>query len=104
MASRIDDVGPTPDEGNRRCALSRKCAGVGCAVEPPVEVLEWDGGETIDLAPQRPTEVLRLLAELAAWEHHMAEPRWTTGPRWRRNLLQKHTMSVIGREAERALP
>ena len=32
MASRIDDVGPTPDEGNRRCALSSQRAGVGGAV------------------------------------------------------------------------
>lgn len=66
--------------------------------------LASDPGETRDLAAERPVEVLGLLAELAAWEREMIEPRWTTGEVWRRNLLEKHTMDVVGREAERALP
>lgn len=66
--------------------------------------LDADPGETTDLAARRPAEVVRLLAGLAAWEHGVIEPRWTTGDYWRRNLLKKHRMDVRGREAERALP
>jgi len=66
--------------------------------------LDADPGETTDLADARPADVVRLLAGLAAWEHGVVEPRWTTGDYWRRNLLKKHRMDVRGREAERALP
>lgn len=66
--------------------------------------LEADPGETRDLSQDRPGEVVRLLASLAAWEHDLQEPRWTTGPRWRDNLLRKHDPSVTGRDAERRLP
>ena len=66
--------------------------------------LDTDPGEMVNLAGRRPAEVVRLLAGLAAWEHGVVEPRWTTGEYWRRNLLKKHRMDVRGREAERALP
>ena len=66
--------------------------------------VDADPGETTNLAGRRPAEVVRLLAGLAAWEHGVVEPRWTTGEYWRRNLLKKHRMDVRGREAERALP
>ena len=66
--------------------------------------VDADPGETTNLAGRRPAEVVRLLAGLAAWEHGLVEPRWTTGEYWRRNLLKKHRMDVRGREAERALP
>ena len=66
--------------------------------------LRADPGEQQDLSPERPSETIRLLAELAAWEGMMIPPRWTTGPMWRENLLQKHRMDVVGREAERAIP
>ena len=66
--------------------------------------LDADPGETTDLAARHPAEVIRLLAGLAAWEHGVIEPRWTTGDYWRKNLLKKHRMDVRGREAERALP
>jgi len=63
-----------------------------------------DPGETVDLADVRTMDVVSLLAELAAWERDMAAPRWRTAEVWQRNLLKKHTMDVVGREAERALP
>ena len=66
--------------------------------------LEQDPGETRDLAGDRPGQVVTLLARLAAWERDLAEPGWTTGQRWRNNLLRKHDQSVVGREAERRLP
>jgi arylsulfatase A-like enzyme len=66
--------------------------------------VDADPGETTNLAPRHPAEVVRLLAGLAAWEHGLVEPRWTTGDYWRKNLLKKHRMDVRGREAERALP
>ena len=66
--------------------------------------LARDPGETEDLAGERPGEVVNLLARLAAWEREMTEPAWTTGNRWRDNLLRKHDLSVLGRDAERRLP
>ena len=66
--------------------------------------LATDPGETRNLAPDRTPDVIRMLASLSAWEESMVDPRWRTADVWRRNLLQKHSMSVIGREAERALP
>lgn len=66
--------------------------------------LARDPGETRDLSADRPTTVLEMLARLARWESEMTPARWTTGPTWRRNLLRKHSMDVVGREAERALP
>ena len=66
--------------------------------------LARDPGETEDLAGERPGEVVNLLARLAAWEREMTEPTWTTGNRWRDNLLRKHDQSVLGRDAERRLP
>ncbi len=66
--------------------------------------LATDPGETTDLAPDHPLTVASMLARLAAWERDMVPPRWTTGEVWRRNLLRKHSMDVVGREAERALP
>ena len=66
--------------------------------------LQADPSERQDLSAQRPGTTIRLLAELAAWEHLMIPPRWTTGPMWRKNLLRKHQMDVVGREAERAIP
>ncbi len=66
--------------------------------------LETDPGEEKDLSATRPGETIRLLARLAEWEHALIPPRWTTGPMWRKNLLRKHQMDVVGREAERAVP
>ena len=66
--------------------------------------LEQDPGETRDLSGERPGRVVSLLARLAAWERELSDPEWTTGQRWRNNLLRKHDQSVIGREAERRLP
>jgi arylsulfatase A-like enzyme len=66
--------------------------------------LATDPGENFDLSADRPDVAMTLLAELARWERGMVEPRWTTGAVWQRNLLQKHSMDVVGREAERALP
>ncbi|MDE0888900.1 MAG: sulfatase-like hydrolase/transferase [Phycisphaerales bacterium] len=66
--------------------------------------LHADPRERQDLSSDRPSETIRLLAELAAWEYQMMPPRWTTGPMWRKNLLRKHRIDVVGREAERAIP
>ncbi|MCP4835622.1 MAG: sulfatase-like hydrolase/transferase [Phycisphaera sp.] len=66
--------------------------------------LATDPSEIDDLSSDHPGEVVRLLASLAAWEHGLHEPLWTTGPRWRDNLLRKHDQSVTGRDAERRLP
>lgn len=66
--------------------------------------LATDPGETQNLAPDRTPDVIRMLASLSAWEESLVDPRWRTADVWRRNLLRKHSMSVIGREAERALP
>lgn len=66
--------------------------------------LAEDPGEKTDLASERTGEVVALLARLAAWEHGLANPHWTTGPRWRANLLRKHDQAVVGRDAERRLP
>ena len=66
--------------------------------------LAMDPGERDDLASRRTTDLIRLLASLSAWEHSLEEPRWRTAAVWQRNMLRKHSMSVIGREAERALP
>ena len=43
-------------------------------------------------------------AMLAQWEAGMQSPRWVTAPVWRKNLLRKHSMEVVGRDAERKLP
>ena len=66
--------------------------------------LDQDPGETSDLGGDRPGQVVFMLARLAAWERELAEPGWTTGQRWRDNLLRKHDQSVVGRDAERGLP
>ncbi len=66
--------------------------------------LEADPGEEKDLSANHPGETIRLLARLAEWEYAMMPPLWTTGPMWRNNLLRKHRMDVVGREAERAIP
>lgn len=66
--------------------------------------LATDPGERNDLASSRTVDVIRMLASLSAWEHSLEEPRWRTAAVWQRNMLRKHSMSVIGREAERAIP
>jgi arylsulfatase A-like enzyme len=66
--------------------------------------LATDPGEAVDLSAERPDVAMVMLAELARWERGMVTPRWTTGAVWQRHLLQKHSMDVVGREAERALP
>ena len=66
--------------------------------------LATDPGEIDDVSSNHPGEVVRLLASLAAWEHGLQEPRWTTGPHWQENLRRKHDQAVTGRDAERRLP
>ena len=66
--------------------------------------LNTDPGETRDLSAQNPGRTVRMLAMLAQWEAGMQSPRWVTAPVWRKNLLRKHSMEVVGRDAERKLP
>ena len=66
--------------------------------------LNDDPGETRDLSTESPARTVRMLAMLAQWEAQMQSPRWVTAPVWRKNLLRKHSMEVVGRDAERKLP
>lgn len=66
--------------------------------------LDEDPGETRDLSAEHPARTVRMLAMLAEWEAQMQSPRWVTAEVWRKNLLRKHSMEVIGRDAERKLP
>jgi arylsulfatase A-like enzyme len=66
--------------------------------------LAADPAETRDLASKRPEKAAELLELLGAWETSMKTPGWIQGERWLKNQRAKHKMSVVGREAERAVP
>ena len=72
--------------------------------EPLLFNLASDPSEENDLAGQNPEKAAALLDLLAAWEENMQPSGWVQGDRWLNNQRAKHKMSVIGRDAERAVP
>ena len=66
--------------------------------------LAADPAETRYLASECPEKAAELLELLGAWETSMKTPGWIQGERWLKNQRAKHKMSVVGREAERAVP
>jgi hypothetical protein len=45
-----------------------------------------------------------MLDLLGAWESEMVDPLWVADGKWQENQIKKHSMDVIGRDAERSLP
>ena len=66
--------------------------------------LKDDLGETVNLASHYPQTVSHMLALLESWEEEMVEPLWVASGKWQENQVKKHSMDVIGRDAERKLP
>lgn len=66
--------------------------------------LKNDPGQQMNLADRLPEERDRLLDILAEWEQTLAEPNSKMAKVYRDNHRKKHSMDVIGRDAERKLP
>ena len=66
--------------------------------------IEEDLGETTNLAEKHSQKVQHMLDLLTAWESEMVDPLWVADGKWQENQIKKHSMDVIGRDAERSLP
>jgi len=76
----------------------------GSFAAPVLVNLRTHPDEYVDLAGDQAERVRSMLADLAAWEQTLVEPRWREGKRWEANQRAKHRPDARGREAERRLP